>query len=196
MGAKLTHVITVLIPPTTLLNKDAYSDSKFGKRDTVNTQTSYMEGWRKEGHLLIRIKILRFFLLQNFLTQNIKGNAWHFQAWNIGKYRHPRMRKMFLNSDLILWKYKPWHHSTLLCLINGILWRPSFTQTSNPLQTWGALPYGIQLFWLPTFQVMPLFWWVFENPKLYPRRFPPPTRWRVEGYTQFWHSVMLYPHST
>jgi hypothetical protein len=91
VGAILTHVITVLTPPTTFLDKTHRLIINFVRQGHHWKHPNFVYGQMANGgigvqHIPTRMKILRFFFLKNFLVHNRPGCAWHFQAWNIAAH--------------------------------------------------------------------------------------------------------------
>jgi hypothetical protein len=89
--AILTHLLTTL-PPTiefsNTMNKLMIQFTWQGQHwKHPNFIYGKLEDDRIGGHHLpIRIQTLRFTFLQKFIANNNRGNAWHFQAYNIQTY--------------------------------------------------------------------------------------------------------------
>jgi hypothetical protein len=91
VGAKLTHAITVLTPPATFLDKMHRLIVSFVWQGHHWKHPNFVYGRMAGGgigvqHITTRIKILRFFFLQNFLVHNRPGCTRHFHAWNTATY--------------------------------------------------------------------------------------------------------------
>jgi exonuclease III len=91
VGAKLTHIITILPPTTEFLDKINKMMVSFIWQGRHWKHPDFVYGRLENGgigvhHLPTRVQTLRFKFLQKFLANTDRGNAWHLQAHNIRLY--------------------------------------------------------------------------------------------------------------
>jgi hypothetical protein len=91
VGAKLTHVLTILPPPTAFLDTVHRLLVSFIWQGQQWKHPNFVYGSLAAGGISVhrlpsRIKTLRFPFLQNFIASSDAGNAWYFQAWNISTH--------------------------------------------------------------------------------------------------------------
>jgi exonuclease III len=89
--AKLTHVLTILPPTIEFLNTINKLMIQFTWQGQHWKHPNFVYAKLEDGgigvhHLPSRIQTQRFTFLQKFIANNNRGNAWHFQAYNIRTY--------------------------------------------------------------------------------------------------------------
>jgi exonuclease III len=91
IGAKLTHVITILPPTDAFLKQIHKLFVHFIWQGRHWKHPNFVYGRQEDGgigvfHLPTRVQTLRFHFLQKFVENTDRGNAWCLQAHNISMY--------------------------------------------------------------------------------------------------------------